>query len=776
MLACNPLKKIPEGKYFLHKSKVESDSGSFKREDLISLLRQKQNRKILGVARLHLGLYTLGNSGDTTVHKHKGLGKLWNGRKIKRGLRNIGEEPVILDTVLTEKSREQLEIYAQSKGYFHATVTDSVYLKKKKAKVVYTIHSQSPYIVRNISYASSDEGLQQILNVERKNSEIDSGKIYDADVIDQERNRVTASIRDHGYYFFNRNYITYELDSSLASNQVDIYMYVNRQFENVDPATAAEHPQEDHHKYRLNNIYVFSNFNSLSDEIPEGMDTTELSNYFFVDNLQRDYLKKETLLRFIFMKKGDEFYQKDVDYTYTRLAELNIFKFINFRFVEVPRDSLNQDYLLDVHIQLTPLQRQEYKLESELTHNGGNLGVAGSITYANKNLVRGAESLELKLSGGLESLRNFADTNVTKRLLFFNTYDFGPEVSLGFKKFLIPGFIERNTSRYFNPKTLLTVGSNYQERPDFKRVITKFSFGYQWQPSIKQRLQYFPFEINSVNVRNSPEFEHTLIETGDQSLIYSYKNHLITSGRFNWAFTNQGSRIGRSYYFLRINVETAGNTLYWYSWANNVPKDTSEKRYTVFGNIFSQYVKVDADLVYHMRVNYTNNIVYRIAGGIGYTYGNSENLSLPFDKAFFIGGANDLRAWHARTLGPGSYEDPSNIENGGDIKILSNIEYRSSLFKRIEAAAFIDAGNVWLLNDKQTTLTGALFDSKKFLSQIAVGVGLGIRFNFNFFIIRTDFGLKLLNPALPGLNRWEYSQHKFVIGQVVPNLAIGYPF
>ena len=774
MLACNPLKKIPEGEYFLHKSKIESDSGSFKREDIISLLRQKQNRKILGVVRLHLGIYTLGNAGDTTVEGHKFLSKFW--KRVKRGMRKVGEAPVILDTALTEKSREQLEIYAQEKGYFHATVTDSIYLKKKKAKVVYTIHPQSPYIIRNISYASSDEGLQQILNEERKNSEIDSGEIYDSDVLDEERNRITAIIRDYGYYYFNRNYVTYELDSSLGSNLVDIYMYVNRQFENVDPITAAEHPQDDHHRYILNNIYIFSNYNSLSDEAPLSMDTTEVDNYYFIDNLERDYLKKVTLLRFIFMKKGDVFYQKDVDYTYTRLAQLNIFKFINFRFVEVPRDSLHPDYLLDVHVQLTPLQRQEYKLESELTHNGGNLGVAGSITYQNKNLLRGAESLELKLAGGLESLRNFADSNVSKKLLFFNTFDFGPEVSVGFKKFLIPGFIERNTSRYFNPKTLMTVGTNYQERPDFKRIITKFSFGYQWQPSIRQRLQYYPFEINSVNVRNSPEFEKTLIETGDQSLLYSYRNHLITSGRFNWAFTNQGSRIGRSYYFLRTNVETAGNTLYWYSTANNVPRDSSGDRYTVFGNIFSQYVKVDADLVYHMRVNFTNKIVYRIGGGVGYTYGNSRDLSLPFDKAFFIGGANDLRAWHARTLGPGSYEDPSNIENGGDIKILTNIEYRSALFKRIEAAAFVDAGNVWLLNDKQTTLTGALFDSNKFLSEIAVGVGVGIRLNFNFFIIRTDFGLKLINPALPGSNRWEYAQHKFVIGQIVPNLAIGYPF
>jgi outer membrane protein assembly factor BamA len=773
-VACNPLKKIPEGSYFLNKSKIESDSVHFKREDLTSLLRQKSNRKILGIMRLHLGIYNLGNAGDTTVEGHNGVGRFW--KRIKRGLRRIGEEPVILDSALTAKSREQLEIYVQRKGYFHGSVTDTIILKKKKAAVHYHISPNVPYAIRNLSYASEDERIQQILNEERKKSEIDSGKVYDADVLDLERDRLTRSIRDYGYYFFNRNYITYELDSSLGSHQVDIYLYVNRQFEDAGPEVAAEHTQEDHHPYRLNHIYIYPNYNSLTTAPAVPMDTTVVRDYYFISDLQHDYLKKETLLRFVFMKKGDRFLQKDVDYTYTRLADLNLFKFINFHFEEVPRDSAQREYLLDVFLQLTPLAKHEYKLESEFTHNGGNLGMAGSVTYQNKNLFRGAESLELKLSGGLESLRNFADTNVSKRLFFFNTYDFGPELSLGFKKFLIPGFIERNTSRYFNPKTILTVGTNYQERPDFKRIISKFSFGYQWRPSVRQRLQYYPFEVNSVNVTNSPKFEEKLVETGDPSLIYSYKNHLITSARFSWEYTNQGIRIARSHFFLRTNIETAGNTLYWYSMSSNSAKDTSGIRYTLFGNIFSQYVKPDVDFTYHMRINQSNNIVYRLAGGIGITYGNAKNLSLPFDKAFFVGGANDIRAWQARSLGPGSYDDPGDIENGGDIKIVSNIEYRASLFKVLEAAAFVDAGNVWLLNDKATSLEGALFDSKKFLKEIAVGVGLGLRFNFNFFIIRTDFGVKMIDPAIQEPSRWEYAHKKFVIGQVVPNLAIGYPF
>ncbi len=772
-IACNPLKKIPEGSYFLTKSKIESDSVHFKREELNSLFKQKSNRKILGVIRLHLGFYNFGNIGDTTVEGHKGLGKFW--KRVKRGMRKIGEEPVILDNRLTERTREQLEIYIQRKGYFDGTVSDTVILKKKKAIVYYHLHPNEPYKVRNISYRSSDSEIQDNIISEQKKSLIIPGKIYDADVLEKERDRVTSFIRDRGYYFFNRNYIIYELDSSLGSHQVDVFLYVNSQFENAGPNTQFK-SMEKHHRYRLNNIFISPDYNSLNGETSATSDTILLNDYYFLGNDSNEYLKKEMLLRFIYIKKGDSFYQKDIDNTYSGLAGLNMFKFINFRFVEVPRDGSQHEYLLDVYIQLSPSAKQEYKYESELTHNGGNLGVAGSVTYQNKNLFKGAESLELKLSGGLESLRNFSDPNISKKLLFFNTYDFGPELSLGFKKFLLPGFIERNTSRYFNPRTYLTVGTNYQNRPDYKRIISKFSIGYSWKPSIRQRFQYYPFEVNSVNVTNSPKFEMRLIETGDPSLIYSYKNHLITSGRFGWVYTNQSTDITKSYYFFRTNLETAGNTIYWYSMLSNAVKDTSEERFTIFGNIFSQYVKPDFDLSYHLWVNPSNTVVFRLAAGIGITYGNSKNLTLPFDKAFFIGGANDIRAWRARSLGPGSYQDLSDIENGGDMKLLMNLEYRSAIFKKLEIAPFVDAGNVWLLNDKFTKLEGALFDSKDMLSEIAVGAGLGIRINFGFFIIRTDFGLKLVDPSLPVSNRWFYAHQKFVIGQIVPNLAIGYPF
>ena len=441
----------------------------------------------------------------------------------------------------------------------------------------------------------------------------------------------------------------------------------------------------------------------------------------------------------------------------------------------MPRDSTQKNYLLDIYIQLSPLEKYGYRAELVGTNNGGNLGAAGSISFLNKNLARSAGTLEFKLAGGLEKLPNFAD-NSTRYVYLFNTYNIGPEVTLGFKRFLLPGFIEKKTSRFFNPKTVFTTGFDYQTRPDYTRLITKFSFGYQWHISNTQRLAFYPFEVSAVNVNLTNNFNQELQQTHDPNLIYSYKNHLIPSGRLNWQLTNQTQNKEKDFFYLRSNFESAGFLLNLYSAnAPGIAKDSATHKLELFNNIYSQYIKPDVDFSYHQVLNLNNSIVYHFAAGIGLTYDNSEGLLLPFDKAFFAGGANDIRAWLARTLGPGSYKDPLEIENGGDIKLESNVEYRAAIFKVLETAAFVDAGNIWLRKDPTNPLPGAKFNPATFISDVAIGAGVGLRFNFTFFIIRTDFAVKIRDPALPG-DRWVDLSKQTFIDEIVPNLAIGYPF
>jgi outer membrane protein assembly factor BamA len=780
--SCLSQKKYPQGKYFLKGNDIDQRGFHFNKDDLKDVLRQKPNRKILGLFRLHLGMYNLGSSGDTTVEGHKGLGKFWK-KSIKREfLRNNGEEPVYMDSALTAKSREQLTIYLQKKGYFNAVVTDSVAFKRKKVRVIYKLFPGEPYKVRNIYYSTKDEGIDSILTRLKSTSLIIPGQNTEEEILDQERERITSEVRDHGYYFFNKNYITYERDSALNNHQVDVYLYLNRQYENLDPSMNIAHPVENHHPYRYNKISLYTNYNTVEPDKSVRRDTVYFRGVYFVNDTNRHYIRTNPLAHSVFLQPGDLFLQRNVDHTYSRLNDLRLFKLINFKFSEEPRTETQQEYLLNANMLLSPLRKQEYKLEGELTHNGGNLGVAGNFSLQNKNLLKGAETFQFKLSGGLESLRNFADSLETKRLLFFNTYDIGPEVNVGVKRFLFPFITKKQDSSYYSPNTFFTAGFNYQERPDYIRSIAKISYHYEKRlnPDISPyiRFKWYLFEVNSVKVRLDEGFYQKLLDINDVNLLYSYKDHLITSGHLSLIFNNQTSSLLKDFWYATFNFETAGNSL----WAarnlfgrNIYAVDSTDKNY-VFGLKFAQYVKPDLDISFHKKLNIDNTLVIRTAAGIGITYSNSKDELMPFDKAFFAGGANDIRAWQARTLGPGAYEDSLNIENGGDIKLIANFEYRSMIFRTLEGAVFVDAGNVWIRNDRSGQLPGAEFDSKNMLKQTAIGAGVGLRFNFTFFILRTDFAVKLRDPALPENSRSVYSNKKFVIGDIVPSLAIGYPF
>jgi len=778
--ACNPLRKLPAGKYFLNRNIIHTDTVKLSKEEVASALKQKPNRKILGLFRLHLGLYYMGSAGDTTVEGHHFISKFW--KKIKRGMREVGEAPVLIDSFLTAKSRLQLLMLLQNKGYFDARISDSIaplnltkgealkvplqgFELAKKANVVYYVKEGQPYKIRDVVYSSQDTGVAGILTAAKQNSLIKSGQRYDVDNLTQERDRITSEIRDSGMYFFSRNYITFDNDSFLNSHQVDVYLYVNRQYENVDASSGITHEPENHHRYNLNKIYVFTNYESGAAANPApALDTTFFNGYYFVKDTGNDYIKKEALLRVLFIKSGDQYYKRHIDYTYSRLFDLGVFRFINFQYKEVPRDSLQTNYLLDVYIRLSPLEKYGYRTELEGTNSGGNLGVAGSVAFLNKNLFRSANTFELRLSGGLEKLPNFAD-NPQKYLVLFNSYNVGPEMTFGFKKLLFFRFLEKKFTR-INAKTVLAAGINYQTRPDYTRLITRFSFGYQFPLSRKVYLSFYPLELNAVNVTLDPNFSNKLLATRDANLIYSYNNHLIQSMRLSLQMTNQTPHKEKNFYYFRYNIEWAGFFMKY------VP-------ITWYRNIYSQYLKPDIDLSYHQIFNAANTIVYHLTGGYGFTYNHSAGQLLPFDRAFFAGGANDIRAWLARTLGPGSYKNQLDIENSGDIKIEGNLEYRAAIIKVLETAAFIDAGNIWLRKDPTNALPGSVFHGNSFGNDIAIGAGVGLRFNFTFFIIRTDFAIKLKDPSLTP-NTWVYNTSnpisRFNLSDIVPNLAIGYPF
>lgn len=765
--ACSAARRLPEGEYLLTQNVIKIKDAKVDRDDLLLLVKQKTNRKVLFL-RLHLGIY---NFGDRMKP-----GKFGN------WLKRIGEEPVLLDTALAELTDRQFVLYMFRKGYFNASAGDSVvYQSKHKAKVIYEIHGNQPYSIRNLNFQSKDKEIDRILKVDSMNTLIKPGAIYDEDVIDDERSRITAELKNRGYFYFNRNYVNVYVDSALGSHQVDLYVTVDRINENVDSANTSIYKPEDHKIYFLNNVYIQTDYDPTNPESSIPNDTTFYNGYYFIQHKGEERFKKKTIAGAVFFKKQDLFFQDDLDYTYTRLSDLGVFRFTDIRYDNAGRDSSNTRNLLNARIQLTPRKSQGFTIESEVTHSGGNIGIAGSFGYQNRNTFRGAELFEAKIHASVESVQNFSDTTENTRLFFFNTYEIGPEIKLTLKKFLLPRFLTDKASRYFNPRTTLSGSYIFQSRPDYKRSILNFAFGWNWRGSATQRWMVFPVEISSIDVALSPAFSDFLNQSSHNlAFLYSYQPHLITSGRFVWLYSNQGKRKDKNFLFVKGNFETAGASLWLLNRINAFPsKKDEDGNYTALGLTFSQYIKPEIDVSYHDWINENSSLVYRITGGVGFSYGNSKGKILPFEKAFYSGGANSIRAWTARTLGPGSYKDTSDvlyIERIGDVKMEASVEYRSVIFKYLEGAVFWDMGNIWLRKDPSGTLTGSSFQWNHILDDFAIGAGIGARLNFDFFILRFDGAVKLRDPQLPDGREWVYGYKPFDIGDITLNFAIGYPF
>lgn len=755
--SCSGLKDLPEGRYLLHKNTIKTDQPQF-RDQVNGVLKQKPNRKILGLFRFHMGVYRLADRGKET--------------KFKKWLKEaVGEPPVLLDTVLVKRSASQSEIIMENNGFFNAVVTDSVIYSGKKATVIYTIKSGEPYRIRGFHYVIQDSSIRRLIMQDTARSKLRAGMIYSTNVLQNERERISNQLRNDGYYFFNQQYITYQADTSLLSHQLDLWLNLA----NPRPQIKDSLQQDSSHVHRkafYSDIFIEMDYDPILLNQQIKKDTLELHKYKFISNAQFRYLyKPERILDHVFIAPDSIFRQRNLDLTYRRLADLGVFRFVNIRFEqEEGTDSLGQIPLRS-WILLAPQARQEYKIEAEGTNSGGNLGIAGRFTYRNKNIFRGAESLIFRVKAGLELQRNFSDTiyESIKQFGFFNAYEFGPELSLNFPRFLAPFKIpwQRHIN---NPSTSVSLGYNLQNRPEYYRELFNLSYYYTWKSSLYLRHYVYPAEINFLSVDLDPTFRQQLLELNDINLLLGYTDQLISNGRYSFIYSNQELGSLSNYHFFRFNFESAGNSIYL---GKKIAGETidSDKPSNVFGVRFAQYVRPDFDFRYYNVLSPSRTMVYRFNTGIGYSYGNS--VLMPFEKAFFAGGPNDIRAWRSRSLGPGSSIREDYFERFGDIKIEGNIEYRFDIIRKLKGAVFADAGNVWLLRTF-TERPGGTFHFDSFANEIAVGGGLGIRFDFTFFIIRMDGAVQLRDPAVPEGERWVLRANE--LSDIVFNFGIGYPF
>lgn len=745
--ACNTVKYVPDDKYLLDNNYLKIDGKGIGKKDIELLIQQKPNKRILWFARFHLGLYDLSKPGS-----NKWLSKVF---------RKIGEEPVIYDEDYKEKTKQQINLYLKNKGYYNAQITDTAIIKGKTVKVHYFVKIGIPYKLVKLNYLIEDTSISKLIFADSSNCLLKPGSTFDADQMQNERLRIETFLKNRGYFKLNKEYVYFQADSAFGNHTVKLLLGI-KNFQTKSDSGILIVP---HSLYKLGNVKVIFEKKQLMDTIEDKLYINHLPDTVILNNIQIIYpykhiVKPNLIIDKIYLAPGQLYNQNNVDETYKSLSALKIFKFINIIFEEDTLDVNDSIKVINCRINLATSDFQSFQTEAELTNSEG-FGVTGSLVYQHKNLFKSAEIFNFKVNASTEAIKQ-----TSSALKFRNTLELGTEANIQFPKYLLPFRTEKFIRKY-NPKTVFSIAYNYFRRPDYTQALANMSFGYTWNGNRYTTFQLNPINVDYVKLLNSTQSFKEMIDT--TYLKYSFIDHLVSVTSFSFTYNNQKVKKNTRFFYFRFNEETAGNSLRLISKLFHETPDTS-KAYQFFKISFAQYIKSDIDFRYYSPINATDKIVYRIFFGAGYPYGNSQ--SIPFEKQYFAGGANSMRAWQVRNLGPGSYIEPKSPypDKTADMKIEGNIEYRFKLFWILEGALFVDAGNIWSI-DKNDNRKGAIFSLNNFYKQLAIGPGFGTRFDFTFFIFRFDLGFQLCNPG----NNWAFGKN-ISHNYVNPTIGVGYPF
>ncbi|MCD6596065.1 MAG: BamA/TamA family outer membrane protein [Bacteroidales bacterium] len=750
--SCSQTRYVPEGEYLLQKNKLKVDRNKdIDKSEMQSYIKQSTNNEILGV-KLKLWLYNRSNiDKDLWIHK-------W--------LRKIGEEPVIFDKSLERKSVQQLKSYLNRRGYFDASINDTVLYKRKKALVRYQIQANDPSRIRNVIFDIQDPVLSPYILSDSSKFLLKSGDNYNVEVIDKERDRIETILKNSGFYNFNKGFVSFIADSTIGNKQIDITIVVNSMQKVDNPVYSSS---KSFRKYKIRNVNFLMDYDPKAaletpTEYFANFDTIFYKGYSFSLKSKKPPLDYDVVLRSNYIIPGGLYKSYNTQQTKLHLGGLNMIKLVDIYYTNSPNISSPDTGIrsLDCHILLAPSKLQTYSIELEGTNSSGNFGASVNLIYQHRNLFRKAEVFNMKLKNSFESVHGEEGKN--GRMV---------EVALGanivFPRFLVPFLKKEGFVKKYNPKTSLFTAYSYQRRPDYTRTVATASFGYNWQVGNYISHIFTPIDLNIVKLPHIDSAFAAHIDTTSY-LAYSYKDAFIAGGNYSFILTNQTFRRKLDYYFLRINLSTSGNLI---NLANSLfNKNARSSGDSIFGIEYSQFFMWDVDLRYHKVVSENSSIVGRAFVGVGIPYGNSR--ALPFARQYYTGGANDIRAWQVRSLGPGSYILPDTTlfyNQTADMKIVANLEYRFNLFWVMEGALFFDVGNIWSIS-KSDDREGAQFEFDSFLNQMAVGSGLGVRFDFSFFIFRLDLGVQMKDPRVPD---W-FTANYYKRNGLTLNFAVGYPF
>lgn len=717
LVGCDGTRYVADGDYLLTSTRVTCDNPRINLTTMDTYIRQRPNSKWLSTLKVPLGFYSM-SGADTTK---------W----INRTLRNWGQVPVVFDSLLTSKTAEDLTAAVRNEGYLNAVVTPKLSSESKRIKVDYNIQTGSPYVVKKINYNIKDDAIAAMLTADNQLLDLHAGQIFSVNQLGKNRNRITEYLTNHGYYQFNKEFITFDVDSSQINRTVDVTM-------NIDLYRRNSYEENSQHPlYHVRNVYY------------EGANTPDFK------------LRQSVLEQNSFIVSGKPYSAADLQSTYTRFSRLQAVRYTNIHFDENP-DSL----YLDCHIQVSPQKTNSIQFQPEGTNTEGDFGAAASIIYQNRNLFHGSELLNITARGAYEARE-------LKKYQGQNYEEWGLETSLSFPRFLFP-WMKKSFHRRSSAMSEVAINFNHQNRPEFQRRVFTAAWRYKW--SNPQKHTQYKLDVIDVNFISMPwiseTFKHDYLDSVSNRnaiLRYNYENLMIMKTGIGYTYSNKGKSI-------RLNFESAGNLLHLL--ANTMTfKKNEDGQNMAFGIAYAQYLKGEADYTQLFGLGAKSNLAVHARFGIAYPYGNSTIL--PFEKRFFAGGNNSVRGWSVRSLGPGGYVGKDGridfINQTGDIKLEFSTELRSQLFWRFQSALFVDAGNIWTIREYADQPEGQ-FKFDTFWKQIAVAYGVGIRLNFDYFVIRFDMGMKAVNPVYTTSREHFPLVHPNFSRDHAFHFAVGFPF
>ena len=753
LASCSSTKYVPDGSYLLDEVRIHTDNKEVKPSNLSMYVRQNPNSKWFSLIKTQLYVYNWSGRDST--------------RWINRTLRKLGDAPVIYSEEETNRTSEEITKAVQNMGYMGASVEPVRQAKKKKMKLVYKVTTGKPYKVHTLKYDIQDSKIEEYIRKDSAATLLSEGMYLDVNVLDAERQRITSKLLQNGYYKFNKEYISYTADTVRDSYLVDLTLHLLPYRQHNDTA------QQNHRQYTINKVNFITDYNVLQASALNSIEVDDSLHYkgfpiYYKDKL---YLRPKVLTNNLRIIPGTLYNEQDVQRTYSNFGRLQALKYTNIRFFEVQQ---NDSAKLNAYVMLTKSKHQSVSFEVEGTNSAGDLGAAASVAFQHRNMFKGSEAFMLKLRGAYEAVSGLQSG------LNQNYIELGAEATINFPRFMFP-FLSSDFKRRIRATTEFGLQYNYQIRPEFTRIVASAGWSYKW--GVQQRRSQHRIDLLDINYLYMPSIDSTFrkkyLEKDENYILkYNYEDRFIVRTGYSYIYNSAGkalmnnSGIGNSY-TIRLNFESAGNLLYAVAKLGGMKKNASGE-YTLLNIPFAQYLKGDFDFAKNLAIDNRNSLAFHFGAGIAIPYGNATML--PFEKRYFSGGANSVRGWSVRDLGPGSFPGDNNFMNqSGDIKLDASIEYRTRLFWKFRGALFMDAGNIWTIRDYKDQ-PGGQFEFNKFYKQIAVAYGLGLRLDLDFFVLRFDGGMKAINPAYEKKkNRYPIIHPKFS-RDFAFHFAVGYPF